>query len=720
VQLLADLTPLRESPAFRRLWAGSTLSAVGGAMTSFALTLQVWDLTRSTAAVGLIALATLLPLLAVGVFGGALIDAVDTRRLVLGCTCALAAISALLTVQAWLRLDQVGLLYALAALASAVGAVNEPGRRSLTPALVPAGQQAAAQALQRISFQVMMIVGPALAGLVAGAPHLGLRGCYLIDTVSFGCALYGVGSVPKALASKNSPSDHSERTLLSSIAAGFSLIGRTPVLAGAFLTDVCATFFGLPTSLFPALNAERFGGDPRTLGLFTAAIGVGGMVTAVLSGPLKHVTRQGTAMLVGAAIWGAAFAVFAIAHSLWLTLLALAVAGAADTITVVARGTIVSLVTPPAFRGRVMAADYVVGAGGPQLGSVEAGAVGSLTTPVISALSGGLLVVAGTAAIALALPAFRRYRLQLQPGEERADRAQASLGADHRGDVERGLQQAELVHDVGHPLDPDLVDRGRVDVDRHHRGDDRRDLAVRRAVERLHGRLDRGAGGVGDLLPLGEGGDERLERVRVLLGPLLGDDVALDRELLGRALVEVGQRDHAVLLLGGGGERLRHGRRGDLPRRQFLRHDRERDRLGRELHRRQLDPVLGQHRRGQQVVDVEGCVDAEGVALQPGQGLDLRVRHRVDRLGALLHHRALGDDLELLVLVHVVLNVGDVVPAGDVVLARHLLVDDLVAADRGRVVDRQPALFEQPLVQRDEKSGRIDRGDHAHVERGLF
>ena len=422
MKLLADLTPLRESPAFRRLWAGSTLSAVGGAMTSFALTLQVWDLTRSTVAVGLVALATLLPLLAVGLFGGALIDAVDTRRLVLGCTSALAAVSALLTVQAWLGLDQVGLLYALAAIQSAFAAVNEPGRRSLTPALLPARQLPPAQALQRISFQVMMIAGPALAGLAAGTPHLGLRACYLIDTVSFGCALYGVGSVPETLTSENSP-DHPERTLLSSVTAGFSFIGRTPVLAGAFLTDVCATFFGLPTSLFPALNAERFAGDPRTLGLFTAAVGVGGMVTAVLSGPLKHVTRQGAAMLVGAAIWGAAFAVFAVAHSLWLTLLALGVAGAADTITVVARGTIVSIVTPPAFRGRVMAADYVVGAGGPQLGSVEAGAVGSLTTPVISALSGGLLVVAGTAAIALALPAFRRYRMDADHGRPGADPA---------------------------------------------------------------------------------------------------------------------------------------------------------------------------------------------------------------------------------------------------------------------------------------------------------
>jgi MFS family permease len=410
VKLLADLSPLRESAPFRRLWAGTTLTSVGGAMTAFAVTLQVWEITRSTAAVGLVALATVVPLLAVGLTGGALIDATDTRWLVLVTTVALMAIPAALTVQAWLGLRQVGLLYALVAAESAVAAVNAPARRSLIPALLPAGQLAAAQALQRITFQSMLIAGPALAGVVAGTPHLGLRGCYLIDAVSFAGALYGVGSLPSALAAGKSKSDRSERSRVSAIGGGLRFIGRTPVLLGAFAADVSATFFGLPTSLFPALNAERFGGDPRTLGLFSAAIGVGGMITAVFSGPLAHLARQGAAMLASVTVWGAAFAVFAIAHSLWLTLLTLGLAGAADTVTVVVRGTIVSTVTPPELRGRVMAADYVVGAGGGSLGSLEAGAVGSLTTPVISALSGGLLVVAAAAALAIALPAFRRYR----------------------------------------------------------------------------------------------------------------------------------------------------------------------------------------------------------------------------------------------------------------------------------------------------------------------
>jgi MFS family permease len=413
VKLLADLTPLRSSPAFRRLWIGSTASAVGGALTSFAVTLQVYDITRSPAAVGLVGLAILVPLLAVGMLGGTIIDTADKRVLVLVCTCGVMAVSTALTVQAYLHLRWVWLLYVLVAIESGIDAVNSPARRALTPALLPAGELAAGLALQRLTFQITITAGPALAGLIAAAAHLGLAGCYLIDTASFAAALYGTGRLPPMRAAESSR----RQSRLAAAGAGLSFIGRTPVLAGAFIADLNAVFFGLPTSLFPAINAARFGGDPRTLGLFTAAIGVGGLVSTVLSGPLRHVSRQGLAMLATVSVWGAGFAVFAVSRSLWLTLLALAVAGAADTFTVVLRGTIVATMTPKEFRGRVMAAEYVVGAGGGQLGSLEAGAVGSLTSPTISALSGGLLTVLGAVAIGAALPAFRRY----SRGEHLAD-----------------------------------------------------------------------------------------------------------------------------------------------------------------------------------------------------------------------------------------------------------------------------------------------------------
>jgi MFS family permease len=416
-RLLVDLTPLRQSPPFRRLLAGSTLSSVGGSMTTFAVTLQVYQITRAPFAVGAIGIARMAPALAIGLLGGSLADAVDRRKLVLVTTTSLAVVSAGLTAQAFAGLGMVWLLYALVAIQSALGSVNAPARQTFLPRLLPPAQLAAGLALNRISFQLMLIGGPALGGLITATTG-SLRACYLADTLSFAAALYGVAGLPAM-----QPREDKARPGPRAVAAGLGLIARSQVLAGAFLTDLNATVFGLPVALFPAINADRFGGSPSTLGLLTAAIGVGGLVSSVFSGPVGKVSRRGLAMLCSAAVWGAAFAGFALAPALWLALSLLAIAGAADTFTVVFRSAIVQSVTPDRFRGRILAVDYVVGAGGGEVGNLEAGAVGSLTSPTIGALSGGLAAIAGTVVIGLALPAFARYQqrppadIEVPPGE---------------------------------------------------------------------------------------------------------------------------------------------------------------------------------------------------------------------------------------------------------------------------------------------------------------
>src|SRR5580693_3579556 len=365
------------------------LSQAGSAMTNFALTLQVYDMTHSTAAVGGLGVATLVPMLIIALPGGSLADTVDRRKLVLAMTTCQTTVSVLLFVQALAGPGPAGvwLLYGLEAASSAIGAISAPARTTLIPSLVRPGQLPTA------------IAGPALAGVIAGA--VGVKGCYLVDAITFAGSFYGVGRLPAMRAPGTSDK---ARGKLALTREGLSFIRRSQVLAGAFAADVSATFFALPLSLFPAINAERFGGDPRILGLMPAAIGVGGMLTAVLAGPVRHVSRHGLAMIAAVCVWGLSFAVFAVTPWLWLTLVSLAIAGAADTYTVVFRQVIVQTVTPVEFRGRVNAADYVVGAGGGQLGSLESGVLGSLTSPAISALSGGLLT------IAVALPGFRRYR----------------------------------------------------------------------------------------------------------------------------------------------------------------------------------------------------------------------------------------------------------------------------------------------------------------------
>ena len=440
MRLLTDVSPLREYPAYRRLWLGMMLSRTGSAMTTFAISLQVYDLTRSPAAVGGIGVASFVPMLLITLPGGTLADRVDRRRLVLAVAVGQTALSAALFALAAFGGTLSGstvvwALYALVTVGAAFSSVSAPAQATFIPRLVPKDQLATAMALQRIVFQVVLIVGPALAGVVTG--WAGLRGCYLADVVSFAAALWSVGRLPAMppMTSAAGEEGGRPRSKFALTLDGLAFIRRTPALCGAFLADVNATFFALPVSLFPAINAERFGGDPRTLGLFTTAIGVGGLVSAVFAGPLKGARRHGLVMLACVAVWGGAFALFAVAPSLWLTLFALALAGLADTFTVVVRSIIVQEATPDEFRGRVNAADFLVGEGGSELGSLEAGVVGSLTTPAISALSGGLATVAGVVAIGALLPAFRRYRSPMPDGSSGQARATADATLNDRVSV---------------------------------------------------------------------------------------------------------------------------------------------------------------------------------------------------------------------------------------------------------------------------------------------
>lgn len=417
--LLPDVAPARDHPAYRRLLAGGQLSMLGGAMTSFAVVLQIWDLTRSSLAVGLLGL-TFIPVLFVGLLGGAIADSVDRRRLALVTSAFLMAVSAAFAAQAYAGLGQLWLLYALAMVQAVLQAIGVPARRTFMPRLVPPEQLTAAIALNTLSGRIAMLAGPALAGLIAAA--WGVRACYAIDTVSFVASLYATARLPamrpagapagQEARRQHLPDGGRGRRSLGAAAEGLRFIGRTPLLVAAFLTDLDAMLLGLPVALFPALNAAHFGGSPRTLGLLNAAVGAGGLVSAVLSGPVARVVRQGRGMLAGTMIWGAAIACFGLTASLSLALLMLAVAGAADTMTVTFRAAMVQTVTPDELRGRVSSVEYIIGTGGAPLGNVESGAVASLTTPVVSTVIGGLGCLAIAASIGLVFPAFGRYRNQ--------------------------------------------------------------------------------------------------------------------------------------------------------------------------------------------------------------------------------------------------------------------------------------------------------------------
>lgn len=401
-RLLIDIAPLRDSPAFRRLWLGQVLSSIGGQMTIFAVALQAFLLTGSSLAVGGVGLAGAVPGIAAGLLGGSIIDAVDRRRLVLLTSTVALLVSAALAAQAFAGNTELWLLYALVGIQAMVGAVGSPARQTFMPRLLTSDQVPAGAALGMLAMHTSTVTGPALAGVVTGLG--GLRFCYAIDALSFLAALYGVARLPPM-----QPEGGGRRAGLGSTLDGLRFLRRARVVCGALLADVNATVLAMPLALFPAIAHERFAGSPRMLGLMTTALGAGGLAGALLSGPLGRATRPGRVMLVAVGVWGLALAGFGAVSGAVATLGLLAVAGAADVASVVLRQSIVTLATPDAMRGRVNSVNYVVGALGPQVGNARAGLVATLASPGVAAVTGGLACAAGAGLLALAFPALARH-----------------------------------------------------------------------------------------------------------------------------------------------------------------------------------------------------------------------------------------------------------------------------------------------------------------------
>jgi len=401
-RLAIDLGPLRRYPAFRRLFVGQTVSAFGSEVAAVAAPIQLYHLTHSTLQVGLLSLCELFPFLTLTIVGGAIADAVDRRKLLLVTEVLLAIVALAFAFNASLAHPRVWALYVLVTLAMSVFSLGVAGLNTVIPRLVGPDELAAANAIENVYGSMTNVAGPALGGALIAL--LNYRGAYLLDAGTFAASLWSVWRLPPL-----SPAHDAQRPGLRTIAEGFRFVRRKKVLLGMFLTDSNAMVFGMPRALFPALAFGRFHGGSGIAGLLYAAPYAGALVSSLLSGWIGHVRRQGLIVAIAAALWGAAIVAFGFATSLWLALLFLAAAGAADNVSAVLRGTILWTVTPDHIRGRVSGIEFAQVAATPALGNVEAGVVASLTSLRFSIVSGGLACVAGTFLVALAVPAFIRY-----------------------------------------------------------------------------------------------------------------------------------------------------------------------------------------------------------------------------------------------------------------------------------------------------------------------
>lgn len=394
-----DTRPLAD-PVFRRTFAGQGAAVVGTMVTEVAVPVQIYDLSHSSFDVGLAGLAGLVPLLVFGLYGGAVADAVDRRRLYLASSALTWTVTLALLAQAVAGLGSVPLILALVAVQSGGFAVSSAVRGAIVPALVPADLVPAANSLSYTASTVGQVLGPLVAGVLLALPN-GFCYAYGADAVLFTAALYATFRLPPLPAA-----DPVGRPGLRSVLDGLRFLAGRQVLLVSFLVDIAAMVLAMPTALFPEAAETRWHGG---VGWLYSSIAIGSVLAGVSSGWIGRVRRQGVALTAAVAVWAGAVALAGLAPSLWLAVVLLIVAGAADLVSAVYRQTILQTAVPDRMRGRLQGVYTVVVAGGPRLGDLRAGIMAS-ALPLAVAWSGtALLCVVLVVAGAVSVRSFWRY-----------------------------------------------------------------------------------------------------------------------------------------------------------------------------------------------------------------------------------------------------------------------------------------------------------------------
>lgn len=399
--LRVDTTPLRDSRDFRLLFWAGTVFYLGAMVSYVALPYQLYTLTGSNLAVGALGVVELVPLVVFGLYGGALADHVDRRRMLVATGSAQAVLTGLLALNAALGDPQIWAIYTLGALLAAAQSLQRPSKKALEPRTVKHDQIMAASALTSLSREVGMLAGPALGGVLLAS--FGAAWCFTVDVVALvvATALFATLRPYPAGDGSNPPS-------LRGIHEGLTYALRRRDLLATYVVDIVAMLMAMPIVLFPALAADVFE-RPGLLGLLYSAGTLGSLLATVSSGWTRHVHHHGRAVVVAAATWGAAVAVAGVMPNIWLLLAFLVLAGAADMISGIFRATVWNQTIPDHMRGRLAGIEMLSYSVGPLGGQARAGLVADAWTVRGSITSGGVLCVVGVVGTALWLRGFWSY-----------------------------------------------------------------------------------------------------------------------------------------------------------------------------------------------------------------------------------------------------------------------------------------------------------------------
>ncbi|WP_233358930.1 MFS transporter [Thermomonospora amylolytica] len=400
-RLAIDTRPLG-NPAYRRLWLGQGVSYIGFQVTAVAVPVQVYDMTGSSFWVGVLGVVNLVPLIAFGLWGGAIADHMDRRRLLFLSSCVTWVATLLLLAQALLGLGSLWLIMAAVAVQASGFAVASPTRGAIIPRLMRPEEVASANTLTFTAGQIGMLAGPLLAGVILARWNYSTA--YALDAVLFTVGLWAALRLPPVPPLE----DRTGSPGLRSVIEGLRYLATQPVLLMSFVVDVIAMGVAMPRALFPEVAETRFGGG-EAVGWLFAAISIGSVLGGLMSGWIQRVHRQGVALVLAIVVWGLAVAAAGLAGNLWLAVALLAVGGAADLVSAVFRQTMLQTYAPDEMRGRMQGVFVVVVAGGPRLGDLRAGATAAIAGVTASWVGGGLACAVLVVVASLCVPALLRY-----------------------------------------------------------------------------------------------------------------------------------------------------------------------------------------------------------------------------------------------------------------------------------------------------------------------
>jgi MFS family permease len=428
-RIAVDVQPLRESRDFRLLTAGSLITGVGDQLTLVALPYQVFVITGSAFLTGLVGGAELGPLIVASLFGGALADRFDRRNLLVVSQAAIVAIGAALALAAATGPPPVWILFVLAAAMAGASAIERVVRSAIVPRTVSAERLPAAISLTYGLYQLTSVVGPGLGGLLISA--FGLTTPYALDAIS----CLGMAAAAAMMRPQPPATVEAHEPVLRSIRSGLGYLRRLPAVTAGFVMDLSAMTFGMPRALFPVLAVSVYGAGAAGTGLLYAAVAAGATVFALTTGWVSHARYLGRIVLVSVGCWAIFVTAAGLVDNIWPAALLFALAGGADSVSAVCRGTMTQVLTAEEMRGRVSAVFNLVVAGGPRLGDIESGTVAAIASPAFSVVSGGLACLASVGIVAVAFPQLAAY-----------DSAKVGRVDTVKGDLEaEALKASELI-----------------------------------------------------------------------------------------------------------------------------------------------------------------------------------------------------------------------------------------------------------------------------------